>query len=60
MPASEPVTGITVFTRSLLLSLVPTSCDRKYPVAAIRAISKAPRTDTSVDPLEALGCEASI
>jgi len=29
IPPSEPVTGITVFTRSLLVSLLPTSWDKK-------------------------------
>ena len=50
MPPSVPVIGRTVFTISLLVSFVPTSCDRQYPTATISAISIAPRPSTSVDP----------
>jgi len=51
MPPSVAVTGITVFTRSFDVSVFPTSWDKKYATAPIKPISRAPRTDTSVEPL---------
>jgi hypothetical protein len=51
IPPSVPVTGKTVFTRLFDVSVDPTSCDRKYPAAPIKAISKAPKIVTIVAPL---------
>ena len=50
IPPIIPVTGRTVFTRSLDVSVFPTSCDKRYATVHINPISRPPSIVTSVDP----------
>jgi hypothetical protein len=49
IPPSIPVTGTTVFTSSLPVSVDPTIVDKKYAAAIIKPTSAAPRTVTIID-----------